>query len=143
MFCPKCGAENDDGSKFCQKCGSVLAPDAPKPTGTSTGLEPNIAGLLCYVLGWITGLIFILLEKENHFIRFHAMQSIVTFGAITAVMVVLSVLRELWLVGALFAALYVIACILAVVLWIVLMVKAYQGERYKLPIAGEFAEKHI
>jgi len=71
------------------------------------------------------------------------MQSIVTFGAITAVMVVLSVLRELWLVGALFAALYVIACILAVVLWIVLMVKAYQGERYKLPIAGEFAEKHI
>jgi len=143
MFCPKCGAENDDGSKFCQKCGSVLTPDAPKPTGTSTSLEPNIAGLLCYALWWITGLIFILMEKENQFIRFHAMQSIVTFGAITVVMVVLSVLRELWLVGVLFAALYGIAWILAVVLWIVLMVKAYQGERYKLPIAGEFAEKHI
>lgn len=52
MFCPKCGAENDEGSKFCHKCGSVLIPDAPKPTGTSTGLEPNIAGLSAtYLVG--------------------------------------------------------------------------------------------
>jgi len=143
MFCPKCGVENDEGSKFCQKCGSVLAPDTPKPTGTSTGLEPNIAGLLCYVLGWITGLIFILIEKENHFIRFHAMQSIVTFGAFTVLSIAFSILHLIPLVGAIFWVLNVIAGITAFVLWIVLMVKAYQGERFKLPIAGEFAEKHI
>lgn len=143
MFCPKCGAENDEGSKFCQKCGSVLATDAPKPTGTSTGLEPNIAGLLCYVLGWITGLIFILLEKENHFIRFHAMQSIVTFGAFTVLSIAFSILHLIPFVGVIFWVLNVITGIVAFILWIVLMVKAYQGERYKLPIAGEFAEKHI
>lgn len=143
MFCPKCGAENDEGSKFCHKCGSVLIPDAPKPTGTSSGLEPNIGGLLCYVLGWITGLIFILLEKENHFIRFHAMQSIVTFGAFTVLSIAFSILHLIPFVGVIFWVLNVITGIAAFVLWIVLMVKAYQGERYKLPIAGEFAEKHI
>ena len=52
---------------------------------TSTGLQENVAGLLCYVLGWVTGLIFILIEKENKFVRFHAMQSIVTFGSITVI----------------------------------------------------------
>ena len=57
---------------------------------TSMGLEPNLAGLLCYVLGWITGFIFFILEKENQFVRFHAMQSIVVFGALTVVNIVLS-----------------------------------------------------
>ena len=65
MFCPKCGTENSDSASFCQKCGESLAPKEAKPTGTSVGLEPNVAGLLCYALGWITGLIFFLLQKEN------------------------------------------------------------------------------
>lgn len=142
MFCSKCGTENAEESKFCQSCGSVIAPEPVKSTDTSTGLEPNVAGLLCYALGWITGLIFILLEKSNGFVRFHAVQSIVTFGAITVLLVVLSVLAGLWIVGPLFTALSVVTWILAIVLWIVLMVKAYQGERFKLPVAGDFAEKH-
>ena len=58
---------------------------------TSTGLDENIAGLLCYVLGWISGIIFFLLESENKFVRFHAVQSIVTFGIITVVLIALSV----------------------------------------------------
>jgi uncharacterized membrane protein len=142
MFCPKCGTENAEGSKFCQTCGSVVTPEPAKSTDTSTGLEANVAGLLCYAVGWITGLVMILLEKKNGFVRFHAVQSIVAFGAITVLLVVLSVLAGLWIVGPLFTALSVVTWILAIVLWIVLMVKAYQGERYKLPIAGDFAEKH-
>jgi uncharacterized membrane protein len=174
MFCPKCGVENTEGNKYCQKCGAALAAEAPKPTGvcpkcgtknaegtkycqkcgsmldtqvskvagSTTSLEPNIAGLLCYVAWWITGLVFILIEKENKFVRFHAMQSIVTFGAVTAAAVVLSVLGIIPHIGFVFSVLSWILWVLAVVLWVVLMIKAYQGERFKLPIAGDIAEKN-
>ncbi|MFW6057146.1 MAG: DUF4870 domain-containing protein [Chloroflexota bacterium] len=103
---------------------------------TSTGMEQNVAGLLCYVLGWITGLVFYLIEKENKFVRFHAMQSIVVFGALTVVSLILSVIPLIgWVISSLL-------WILGLVLWIVLMVKAYQNVWFKLPIAGDFAEKH-
>ena len=174
MFCPKCAAENTEGNKYCQKCGAVIAADAPKPTGvcakcgtknaegtkycqncgsmldtqapkvagSTTSLEPNVAGLLCYVLGWITGLVFILIEKENKFVRFHAMQSIVTFGAFTVLWIPFSILSQMDILRVLFGILQAVTGILAFVLWIVLMIKAYQGERYKLPIAGDIAEKN-
>lgn len=110
---------------------------------TSMGLEPNVAGLLCYLLGWVTGLIFLLLEKENEFVRFHAMQSIITFGGLTVIYIVLSILGIIPFIGILFVILLYILGLLGFVLWIVLMVKAYQGVRYKLPWAGEQAEKYI
>ena len=102
---------------------------------SSTGLEANVAGLLCYVLGWISGLVFILIEKKNKFVRFHAMQSIIVFGAITLANIILG-----WIpfIGA---VLSVLLSILALVLWIILMIKAYQGDKYKLPWAGNLAEK--
>jgi len=104
---------------------------------TSTGLAANVAGLLCYVLGWISGLVFILIEKESNFVRFHAMQSIVTFGALTIVSIIISFIPFIgWILGWLIS-------ILGLILWIVLMVKAYQGQRYKLPWAGDFAEKQV
>lgn len=143
MFCPKCGAENAEGSSFCQKCSASLAPEVSKPRGTSTGLEPNVAGLLCYILGWITGLIFFLIEKENEFVRFHAKQSIVVFGAFSAVSILFFILGWIPYIGVLFFVLNVLIGILSLVLWVMLMVKAYQGERYKLPWAGDFAEKHL
>lgn len=102
---------------------------------TSTGLQPNVAGLLCYILGWITGIIFLLLEKDNQFVRFHAIQSIVVFGAVTVVDIVLNFIPVVgWI-------LEVIIGIVAFILWIVLMIKAYQGQRYKLPVAGDIAEQ--
>lgn len=102
---------------------------------TSTGLEENVAGLLCYVLGWITGLIFFLIEKDNKFVRFHAMPSIIVFGTLTVASIVISWIPFIgWVIGWLIS-------ILAVVLWIVLMIKAFQGEKYKLPWAGDMAEK--
>jgi uncharacterized membrane protein len=108
---------------------------------TSTGLEANVAGLLCYVLGWVSGIVFLILEKENKFVRFHAIQSIVVFGSITVVSIVLSILAVIPWIGLIFAILGWIIYLLAVVLWIVLMVKAYQGAMFKLPWAGNFAEE--
>jgi uncharacterized membrane protein len=108
---------------------------------TSTGLEANVAGLLCYVLGWVSGLVFILIEKENKFVRFHAVQSIVVFGSVTVVSIVLLILGIIPWIGIIFYILNWIIYLLAVVLWIVLMVKAYQGTMFKLPWAGNFAEE--
>ena len=104
---------------------------------TSTGLDENVAGLLCYVLGWISGIVFILIEPENKFVRFHAIQSIVVFGALTIASGIFS-----WIpfIGAFFA--WVVG-VLSIILWIVLMVKAYQGTRYKLPWSGNLAEKWV
>jgi uncharacterized membrane protein len=90
-------------------------------------------------VGWITGLVFFLMEKENKFVRFHAMQSIVVFGAFTVLWVVFGIL---WMVPVLGVLLSTIAWIAGVVLWIILMVKAYQGEKFKLPVAGDIAEKN-
>ncbi len=104
---------------------------------TSMGLEPNLAGLLCYAGGWITGIVFFLMEKENQLVRFHAMQSIVTSGAITVVYIVLSFIPLLgWILMGLLG-------IVSLVLWLVLMLKAYQGQKYKLPFFGDFAEKQL
>jgi uncharacterized membrane protein len=103
---------------------------------TSTGLEENIAGLLCYVLGWISGLVFFLIEKENKFVRFHALQSIIVFGVLCLAGFVIGWIPIIgWVISWLIS-------ILALILWIVLMVKAYQGEKYKLPWAGNLAEKY-
>ncbi len=108
---------------------------------TSIGLTENVAGLLCYLLGWISGLVFLLIEQENKFVRFHAVQSIVTFGSITIVSIVLSILGLIPYLGVVFDIANWIIGVLAFVLWIVLMVKAVQGTKYKLPWAGDFAEK--
>ncbi len=102
---------------------------------TSTGLSENVAGLLCYVLGWISGVVFILIEQENKFVRFHAIQSIMVFGVLTVARIILG-----WIpvIGGIFSW---IISVLGFILWIVLMIKAYQGTKYKLPWAGDFAEK--
>ena len=102
---------------------------------SSTGLEANVAGLLCYVGWWVSGLVFILIEKESKFVRFHALQSIYVFGVLTIAMIVLRLIPVL---GDVLAGLI---WVLGVVLWIILMVKAYQGAKFKLPWAGDLAEK--
>jgi len=102
--------------------------------GSSTGLEPNVAGLLCYLGGWISGIVFLVIEEKNKFVRFHALQSIVTFGALTVAGALLG-----WIpyAGDVFR---ITIGILAFILWVALMVKAYQGELYKVPLAGQVAE---
>jgi uncharacterized membrane protein len=108
------------------------------------GMAENVAGLLCYSLGWVTGLIFLLIDKRP-FVRFHAAQSLVVFGGLH---VAYYVLFSIFFVGigaplrgsGLGVSLMDAIRLLATVLWIVLMVKAYQGERFKLPYAADFAE---
>ena len=107
--------------------------DIPIRYMSKTRLQENIAGLLCYVLGWVSGIIFLLLEKDNKFVRFHAVQSIIVFGAISV----------LWLIFIWLPFVYWIVYALAFILWVVLMVKAYQGEKYKLPWVGDIAEKQV
>jgi uncharacterized membrane protein len=102
---------------------------------TSIGLEQNVAGLLCYVLGWVSGIVFLILEPKDNFVRYHAIQSIIVFGAITIVMAILSPIP---IIGIVF---FWIFWVLWIVLWIVLMLKAYRGTKYKLPVSGNMAEK--
>lgn len=113
---------------------------------SSTGLEANVAALAAYAVGWITGLVFFIIEKENKFVRFHAMQSIVVFGALSALGVVLSFLFQFFIMLRLYVVFQALALLSnliwlgALVLWVILMVKAYQGEEFKLPFAGNIAE---
>lgn len=104
---------------------------------TSTGMQQNVAGLLTYLAGFVTGIVFIIIEKENKFVRFHAMQSIFVFGFLFVVNIILSFIPFIgWIIMPFVG-------ILGLILWILLMIKAYKGEYYKLPVVGEMAEKQI
>ena len=115
---------------------------------TSSGMEANVAGLLSYAFGWITGLIFFLIEKENKFVRFHAFQSIVVFGGLCVLQIAIGIfISAIATMGAgaiipLFMVINNLVMLAMLILWILLMVKAYQGEKFKLPIAGDMAEKN-
>jgi len=104
---------------------------------SSTGLDPKLGGLLCYLLGVITGVVFLVIEKEDRDIRFHAYQSTATFGLLLVLSLAFGVLP---VIGALGQALL---GPVSLILWIVLMVKAYQGERFKLPVVGDWAEDQL
>jgi uncharacterized membrane protein len=95
-----------------------------------TGLPRNTAAALSYVLGWLTGIVFLLIEKDS-FVRFHAAQSIVVFGILTIVVLIPGIG---WVIAPL-------AWIVGFVLWLVLIFKSYQGEEFKLPWAGNMAKK--
>ena len=96
-----------------------------------------------YVLGWLTGLIFFLIEEKGEFVRFHAVQSIILIGALTPVQCFFCLFP--WIpgpAGGLFTVIISFVGLFAFVMWIVLMVKAYQGQCYKLPMAGDLAERY-
>jgi len=100
---------------------------------SSLGMDENVAALLSYVLGWITGIIMLIAEKDSKFVRFHAMQSLIVFLAIF-------IIGMIPIIGWI---LNIILVPLGLILWILLMYKAYQGERFKLPLVGKFAESQI
>ncbi|MBM3283415.1 hypothetical protein FJY90_04130 [Candidatus Gottesmanbacteria bacterium] len=98
-------------------------------------------GAAAYLLGPITGIILLLVEKKNNFIRYHAMQSTLVFGAILLLNIVLGIVPILgWLIAIILSPLI---ALVSFVLWLALMWKAYNGERYKLPYFGELAEKQL
>ncbi|MFZ4451503.1 DUF4870 domain-containing protein [Salibacterium aidingense] len=102
---------------------------------TSMDLDENVAGLLCYLLGIITGVIFLVLEKENRFVRFHAMQSTFIFVVLFVLNVILTAVPVIgWVFSLLLAP-------LSFILWLVLMWQAYKGNWFKLPVLGDMAEE--
>jgi uncharacterized membrane protein len=111
--------------------------DTTNPEKSSTGLEANLAAALTYVLGPITGILFLVLEKDSKFVRFHAMQSTITFIALFVVAIILGMIPIL---GWLLLLPYQLAVL---VLWIFLMFKAFKGEKFKLPTVGDLAERQV
>ncbi len=115
-------------------------PSTPSETKdtSSTGLEPNMAGALAYLGLFVTGILFLVIEKKSKFVRFHAMQSTITFVGIFVLNFVLQIVPILGVLLTLF-----IIFPLSVLLWAFLMYKAFSGEKFKLPYIGDMAEKQI
>ena len=151
-FCGKCGTSVADGVAFCPSCGAPTGPVAvstgPGPVVSSVvaqgnyGLTENVAGLLCYVLGWLTGIIFLISDKRP-FVRFHAAQSIVVFGALTVLRIILSFgIFGTYSLGffSIWSLISMLVSLVTLVAWIVLMLMAYQGKRFEVPIAAGIAK---
>ena len=151
-FCKKCGTEIKEDAAFCGKCGTPISsttqavPSPPQPA--SGTIAPNIAATLSYVLGFITGIIFLVLEphKNDRFVRFHAFQSIF-FSAVLIVFwilwngVIWSIFGRMLFMWSILSLISVIVSLAAFVVWIFLMYKAYNNERFMLPIIGKIADK--
>lgn len=120
-----------------------------QPTGggqQGTGLAPNVASLLCYICSPITGIVFLLIEKENKDVIFHAWQSLVFGAAYIVVVVLLEVLAGIMgllasVLGIIIGFFVPLVILAAFIVWIICLVKAYQGERWRIPVIGDFAAK--
>ena len=106
----------------------------------SSGLSKNVAGALTYFLGFVTGILFLLIEKEDRFVRFHAMQSTLLFGGYFVINFVMSYIP---VVDVLWAIISIPLGLAIFVLWLYLMYQAYQGNEYHLPVVGDFAEEQL
>lgn len=104
---------------------------------TSLGLTPNLTAALSYVLGFVSGIIVFILEKENRYVRFHAMQSMLLSVAIFVLNIVVGFIP---IVGPLLG---IIVCFIGLICWLIALIKAAQGHYYKLPVIGEYADKQI
>ena len=109
----------------------------PRSSKTGSGLEPHLAATIAYLGGAITGIVMLVLEKQDRFVRFHAMQSTITF---LSVAVLHFILLGVPLIGW---ALYLPFVVGIFALWVFLMMNAFQGKMYKLPYIGDFAEQQI
>jgi len=148
-FCSKCGSEVAAGAGFCPKCGEAQSGGAVVQTTQSaqSGMSENVAAFLCYLDGWVRGVIFFLIDKRP-FVRFHAAQSIVVFGGLHILNIVLGIFffrAGFMMMGGYGAfgmgsALYGLISLVSFILWILLMVKAYQHEKFEVPIAAGIAK---
>ena len=129
----------------------------PGPAGkSSTGLDENIAALLAYVFGWISGLVFFLIEKDSKLVRFHAMQAIlfnvcvivlaIAIWIVTFVLILIaSQLADIMgsLIGLVATLIWLVLSVGILIAWVLCLVRAYQGQYFKLPIIGNIAEKIV
>ena len=123
----------------------VTTPNVPPAGGTTaTGLTQNLAGALAYLLGPVTGILFLVIEKENRFVRFHAMQSTLLSIAWIIVSVVISFFSAVpvlgWIVGILTSLVLGLG---GFILWLFLMWQAFQNREFELPVIGALARKQL
>jgi uncharacterized membrane protein len=158
-FCPKCGVAqsaaqipSQSAPQFAaQSASSGSAASAPAAASPTAGLDENIAGLLCYVFGWLSGLIFLLIDKRP-FVKFHGAQSIALNIGFVAVWIlyaifsfVLTMITAMmhFPIGFLSFFLLPIIGIAFLGTWIFMMYKAYSHEKFKLPVIGNIVEKMV
>ncbi len=152
--CAKCGAALLDGASFCGSCGNPVAAAATPPpqtgatsTAGSSGLTSNVAGALAYVT-IIPAIIFLAVEPYNkdRFVKFHSFQSLFfnigLFVLMIAMMIVSFIIGMIPVVGGIVALLlWLVICLGSFVLWLLVMYKAYNNEKYMLPVIGNLAEQ--
>jgi uncharacterized membrane protein len=155
-FCKACGQDAGEAS-FCPKCGAAqgalpvggaqsVAVAAPASDSATAGMEENVAALVSYIFGWITGLIFLLIDKRA-FVKFHAAQSIAFNICIIPIWIglwiVWFIIAHIPLIGLLGLVIFPIFGLAVFATWIFLMYKAYSHEMFKLPIIGDMVEKMV
>jgi uncharacterized membrane protein len=164
-FCGNCGAQVSEGVAFCPKCGKSVSGTAPGsepstsvppasatpvytgPATSSAPLADNIAGMLAYFT-IIPAIVFLLIEpyNRNRFVRFHSFQCLFACVALVVINIALAILSTIlhyipvigWIISAILWPLYGL-CVLG--LWLLLVIKAYQGQMFKLPVIGDMADK--
>lgn len=142
------GEESRDREEFVDGRDERAERDSEEVVGD---LDETVAGALCYVLGFVSGLVFYFLEDDNEFVRFHATQSVFVFGGLFVLGWAIGLLRFVfefvpyvgWIFSSLLGLVSVLIGPVAFVLWIALIYKAYNGERYALPFVGEKAERYV
>ena len=139
-FCPKCGTQIAEGA-VCPKCGGQGNVPAP-PVATSAGLDDNVAGALAYVT-IIPAIVFLVLEPFNRkrFVRFHSFQCLFFAVAWTVLWIGLSIIAHIPFLGWMTILIWPLVSLVGFVIWLILVLKAYQGQMFKLPVIGDMAEK--
>lgn len=156
-FCAKCGASLGEGATFCGSCGTPVGSAAPgpppvapgPPPAASTGMTSNVAGALCYVLGFVTGVVFLVIDpyKNDKFVKFHAFQSIFFNVAWIVIWIVFTIVGSILsaitagIGGLIMLPVWLLIMLAGLALWLFLMYKAYNNERYELPVIGPLAAK--
>jgi uncharacterized membrane protein len=139
-FCPNCGSEAS--GPFCPACGAQVSAGVPQPGATAAQLDDHLVNALCYLVWPLTGILFLVLEpyKNNRAIRFHAIQSIIVFAVIFLGFQALSFLAFMPFLGLLFSMVTLIYPVAAFAIWLFLIIKAYNKERFVVPVLGALAE---
>ena len=144
-FCWSCGAQMEEGAVMCAACGkSTVQPAGAVTTAVTGGLADNVAGMLAYVT-IIPSIVFLVLEpyNKNRFIRFHSFQNIFFHVAWIVIGVALRIFAEIPVLGWISLLIWPLIGLGGLVLWIILLLKAYQGQMFKLPVIGDLAEKQL
>ena len=141
-FCSSCGTQIPVGATVCPACSRSATPVSGATQTNVGGLTENVAGALAYVT-IIPAIVFLVLEpyNRNRFIRFHAFQCIFFAVAWTALWIVLNIIAHIPVLGWLTILIWPLIGLAGFVIWIILVLKAYKGDMFKLPVIGDMAEK--